>query len=105
MTRYRINTIASAATIELTEVGAEAPRLLEAFQDCAEGRCSCPTDEYEKVASMQVETDDDGIDIKLASKPGSEFDTSQIANCLDHTLATAESDRSTSAGMSETGAR
>lgn len=90
MTRYRIDKTPTAARIELTEVGGKQQQLLEAFQECAEGHCSCPTTEYTKVASMQVESGSKGIDIRLESKPGTEFDTAQIANCLTHTVASVE---------------
>lgn len=90
LTRYRIDKTATAARIELTEVHGTHQQLLEAFQECAEGRCSCPTTEYAKVASMHVESDSKGIDIWLESKPGTEFDTSQIANCLTYTVASVE---------------
>jgi hypothetical protein len=104
MARYRIAKTATAARIELTEVGDKQRQPLDQFQECAQGRCSCRTNEYDKLASIQVVSDDDGIDIRLESKPGSEFDTSQIANCLDHTLA-AGSGSSTSERASETGVR
>lgn len=90
MTRYRIDKTPAAARIELTELDGNNQRLLEAFQECAEGHCSCPTTEYTKVASMQVESGSKGIDIWLESKPGTEFDTSQIANCLTHAVASVD---------------
>jgi hypothetical protein len=90
VTRYRIDKSSTAAAIQLTEVGGKRQQLLEAFQDCAEGHCSCPTTEYGKVASMQVEGDEDRIAIKLEAKPASDFSVSQIADCLAHTVASVE---------------
>jgi hypothetical protein len=51
------------------------------------GQCMCPTDEYEKLASMEVEYAGDRIRLRLESKPGEMFDTSEIAACLDYTTA------------------
>ena len=43
--------------------------LLEAFAECHEGGCSCPTDEYLKVATMEVRPTEDRIAIRLEAKP------------------------------------
>lgn len=90
MARYRIDKSPTAVAIQLTEVGGKQQQLLDVFQECAEGRCSCPTTEYEKVASMHVEGDEDRIDINLEPKPGTSLSVSQIANCLAHTVASVE---------------
>lgn len=75
------------ATIELAQVGAAQQELLAAFGECASGRCSCPTAEYEKVAAMEVEASQDGIAIRLEVQPGTGLDVDQVAACLDHTIA------------------
>ena len=80
----------TSVAIELTEIGDKQQQLLEALQACAEGRCSCPTDEYDKVASIQLSGAEGRIDIRLEAKPGRDFDARQIANCLDHTLAAVD---------------
>lgn len=41
-------------TIEVTEVAGIEDRLLQAFGECQAGQCSCRTDEYQKLASMEV---------------------------------------------------
>jgi hypothetical protein len=58
-----------------------------AFEDCQAGRCSCPTHEYEKLASMDVEEAGNVILIRLQTKPREKIDTSEIAACLDYTTA------------------
>ena len=90
MARYRISRDASAVAIELTEVGGQSEQLIDAFAECAEGRCSCPTAEYEKLASLDVRPGEDEIALRLESKPGTTFDTAEIANCLDHTIGKIE---------------
>ena len=86
MTRYRVDEDEGAVSIELTDLAGRQDELLEAFRECQEGRCTCPTDEYRKVASMDVNADEDRIAIRLTSKPGERLDSSQIDTCLDHTV-------------------
>ena len=90
MTRFRIDKSSADVRIALTEVGEKREALLGAFNECAEGRCSCPTNEYEKVASMEVESGQDRIDIRLQAKPGREFYVTEIATCLAHTIQTTD---------------
>ena len=61
MTKYTISANGSAVAIELTDVAGRQAELLEAFGECQEGRCSCPTDEYLKVATMEVQPSGDRI--------------------------------------------
>jgi hypothetical protein len=90
MTKYRINADGPSIAIELTEVGGNQERLLEAFAECQDGRCSCPTNEYEKVAAMDVQPDEDRIAIKLQAKPGTTFDAAEIVACLNYTVAKSQ---------------
>lgn len=86
MTKYTINAEGASVAIELTDVGGRQEELLEAFGECQEGRCSCPTEEYLKVAAMEVRPAGDRIAIRLEAKPGTSLDTSEIAACLDYTV-------------------
>jgi hypothetical protein len=90
MTKYTIDTDGSSVAIELTEVAGRQAGLLEAFGECQEGRCSCPTDEYRKVATMDVRPTGDRIAIRLEEKPRMSLDASEIAACLDYTVGTGE---------------
>ena len=89
MARYRVDADEAVVSIQLTELAGHQEVLLEAFRECQEGRCTCPTAEYRKVASMEIHTDEDRIAIRLSSKPGQRLDTSEIDTCLDHTIAKA----------------
>ena len=71
--------------IEVSDVQGKEDQLLEAFQECAEGRCSCPTQEYTKLEDLQVEQDDQKITLNLIVKDGQQFDQSEIERCLDYT--------------------
>jgi hypothetical protein len=85
--RYRVDAQESAVSIDVTEAGRHQQQLLEAFGECQAGDCACPTNEYEKLASMEVEQTGDSIRIRLQAKPGEEIDTSEIEACLDYTTA------------------
>jgi hypothetical protein len=90
MTQYSISNESSAVSIELTGVAGHQKELLEAFQMCQEGTCSCPTDEYQNVASMTVDADESRIAIRLEAKPGAKLDVSEIESCLDYTIGGVE---------------
>lgn len=74
-------------SVELTGVAGHEAQLMATFGECQAGQCSCPTDEYQKLASMEVEQDKDRIRLRLEAKSGETFDASEIAACLDHTTA------------------
>lgn len=90
MAKYKIEANGPDVAIELTEVGARQEELLEAFGECQEGRCSCPTNEYSKIEAMEVQPSEDRISIKLRSKPGASLDATEIQACLDYTVARGE---------------
>ena len=86
MTKYTIDSDDDSVAIEITGVAGRQAELLAAFGECQEGRCSCSTDEYLKVAAMDVEPTEDRIVIKLQAKPGTSLDAAEIAACLDYTV-------------------
>ena len=87
MARYRITEEPSGVSIEVTDVGDHVDELMDAFAECQAGQCSCPTDEYRKLASLQVVPTHDRVTLTLEPKPGESFDTAEIGRCLDHTTA------------------
>ena len=86
MARYRILKSPDAVAVEVTAVGSDQEQLISALQGCAEGNCSCPSDEYKKVATIRVTQSSDRVDINLETKPGTDIDPNEVARCLDHTL-------------------
>ena len=90
MTQYRIEEVESGVAVEATDVGGNAAKLLQAIGDFEAGHCSCPTDEYRKLASLDIDYSGRGISLRLEAKPGETFDTSEIAACLDHTIKNLE---------------
>lgn len=89
MSSYEITPAESGITIEITGTGDKREDLLAAFGECQAGQCSCPTDEYDKVAAMKLTSGADTVRIDLAAKPGTAFDPAEIAACLDQTVEKA----------------
>ena len=71
--------------IKITEVKGKKDELLEAFQECSEGRCSCPTQEYEKVETINITDAENNIQLSIKSKDNEVIDTKEIEKCLEHT--------------------
>lgn len=95
MAKYELREDAATVSIEVSGVGddRQEEELLQAFDDCRSGRCSCPTDQYDKLAAMDVDRGDDSITLRLEPKPGARFDTTELQTCLEHTIGKAESSR------------
>lgn len=72
-------------TIDVTELEGRKEELLEAFQECSEGRCTCPTQEYEKMEKLEILDAKDIIRLSLKAKKGEEIDASEIEKCLEYT--------------------
>lgn len=71
--------------INVTELDGKKEELLEAFQECSEGRCSCPTQEYQKVETMNVIDTEGTIQLSITSKADEVIDTKEIEKCLEYT--------------------
>ena len=85
--KYKVRTNESEINIEVSQIKGKQKKLLEAFQACQEGRCSCPTQEYTKLESLEIENNADTIHLKLKSKPDEQFDELEIGKCLEYTEA------------------
>ena len=83
--KYKIESAENEVKIEVTETKGKQEKLLQAFQECQEGRCTCPTQEYSKLDSLEIEGDEDTIRLKLKSKSNVKFDESEIGKCLEYT--------------------
>ena len=91
--KYKVEEKDNGINIEVSESSGKQDKLLESFQECQEGRCTCPTQEYSKLESLEIEKDEDTIRLRLKSKPGSEFDKAAINKCLEYTKNRITSER------------
>ncbi len=80
-----IKKIENGIEIDVTDLGGKKDQLLEAFLECSEGRCTCPTNEYEKLAALDVIDSGDAIQLSLTAKPDEQIDTAEIEKCLEYT--------------------
>jgi len=71
--------------IHLTELEGKKEELLEAFNECSEGRCTCPTQEYTKIETINIVDSEDKIQLSIISRKNNVIDTKEIEKCLEHT--------------------
>lgn len=88
--KYQLDQTAEGLRIEACVVPEQQARLLEEFGKCAAGTCSCPSTQYDKLASIQVSQGAQGVSVDLKAKPGENIDVEDIQRCLDHTGALLE---------------
>lgn len=83
--KYKIEENKNGLDISINDVKGEKKALLEAFQACREGRCSCPTEEYKKLDTLKIEDDGQHIGLRLKSKAGTKIDKNEIKKCIEYT--------------------
>ena len=83
--KTKIESQENGVNIQVSDIASNSDEILGAFKECQEGKCSCPTNEYEKVESINVEQSNDGISLSVKAKDGEEIDMAEIEKCLEHT--------------------
>jgi len=71
--------------IKVEDLGDKQQEVLESLQACAEGECSCPTYQYEKLDAIHISPAGDSVSIELKAKPGETIRQSDIEKCLQYT--------------------
>lgn len=56
--------------------------IMETIQSCADGSCACSTDEYQKVASIEILPGANSIQLNIEVKAGEVIDPNCISECL-----------------------
>lgn len=83
--KYSIDQTTDGLHVNASVPAEQQAKLLEEFGKCAAGSCSCPSTQYEKLASIDVKQTADGVSVDLKAKSGEVIDGDDIARCLDHT--------------------
>ena len=83
--KSKITTNKNGIDINITELEGKKDELLEAFQECSEGRCTCPTQEYEKMETLNIVDTEKNIQLSIKSKDNEVIDTKEIEKCLEYT--------------------
>ena len=60
------------------------PRVNTDSQECQKGRCSCSTQEYTKLESLQIQQSSGMINLQLKGKQGNTLNQDEIQKCLEH---------------------
>jgi len=87
--RYDITEDGEAVEILVHDAGGRAPQVLASLQSCQEGRCGCPTDQYDRLESIEVGGGDGELTIHLTPRPGEHLDPDALRACMDYTLESA----------------
>jgi hypothetical protein len=90
--KYTIGQTGDEVTIDLSGTAGRTPQVLEALHKCQEGRCACPTDQYERLAGMDIATTDDEIRVTLRPREGATLDTDAVRLCVEYTVQQAETE-------------
>ncbi len=86
MTAYVLEHEGQELVIRIIGVDDRKDPLLQAFGQCRDGTCDCPTGEFDKLARIEVISDEEGIVIRLRPKPGESLTDSEIDACVRWTL-------------------
>ena len=83
--KTKISTNKNGIDIHITELEGKKEELLEAFNECSEGRCTCPTQEYKKIETLNIVGSEGNIQLSIISRENEVIDTNEIEKCLAHT--------------------
>ncbi len=83
--KYKVDEKKGGIDITVADVKDDKQKMLEAFRECQEGRCSCPTEEYKKLDSLEIAQHGDEIQLHLKSRSGETIDKAEIEKCLNYT--------------------
>ena len=83
--KYKIESKEDELHIEVVGSEGKQQELLQAFGECQQGRCSCPSKEYSKLDALEIENDKDTIRLKLKAKADEVIDQAEISKCLEYT--------------------
>jgi hypothetical protein len=88
--KYSVDQTSDGLRVEAEVPAEQQARLLEEFGKCATGTCSCPSTQYDKLASIDVMQTADGVSVHLKAKTGEVIDGDDIKRCLDFTAESME---------------
>ena len=87
---YTVGAKGAELIVKVEDVGDHQDELPQSLQECAEGRCSCPTTQHEKVYAIAIEPGTDTVRIALKAKPGEVIDETASDKCMECTTRQAE---------------
>lgn len=91
--KHEISKNAEGLDVKISGAEGREQQLLEAFRECQDGRCSCPTQEYTKLEALSIESTASGINLQLKAKDGTQLEQAEIERCLEYTEKRTKSDK------------
>ena len=88
--KYSVDQTSDGLRVNAAVPAEQQAKLLEEFGKCAAGTCSCPSAQYDKLASIDVKQTADGVSVDLKAKAGEVIDGEDIKRCLDFTAESME---------------
>lgn len=85
MKNYQINSDGSKINITIS-IDNNRENLLNNFELCKQGKCSCPTDEYKKLESLDIMEKEGVILLGLTPKSHNNFNIKEIEKCLEFSM-------------------
>lgn len=83
--KHTLEKTESGLRITATVATDKQSELLEQFNKCASGTCSCPTPQYGKLQAINVQAQPCVVSVELTAKAGEVIDARDIECCLEHT--------------------
>lgn len=88
--RYQVTERESDVEIRVSDAAGHTTELLQSMRECQSGQCGCPTDQYDKLAAMDVDAGEDEVTVRLQPQAGERLDPEAIEACLDFTTKLAD---------------
>ena len=84
--KHKIENKNGSIHVNISQIESSRDSVIENLNNCKEGKCSCPTNEYEKLDSLEIQINDetDEIILDIEPKKGSSIKLSEIEKCLDY---------------------
>lgn len=89
MTKIKVTPTKVGSRIEITQLGSSKSAVASQLNDCATGSCTCSTEEFQKVDSIEVHDTGDGLEVDVRTKTGESIDPSCVQECLGESAATS----------------
>jgi len=83
--KYQIDQKDRGLKIAVTGAEGQEDQLAQNFAACQAGNCDCPTEEYQKLAGMEIEQQSGKITLSLTAKEGERLDPEEVGRCLEFT--------------------
>ena len=84
--KKEIKTKQDGLVIKISDVESKHDELLKNFQACQEGTCDCPSDEYVKLESLDINSSENEMILNLKAKKDQKFDKDEVEKCVDYVV-------------------